>query len=271
MASAKVYFIFLCWTVLLTVIGTLLFTKGFLLKRLVVNKNSSCTVNFTSKSEQGHQECWMPAKFNKTVVIIIDALRYDFATYNVTSADTNEEFPYQNKLKIFHELLDQKPQNSRLLKFVADPPTTTMQRLKGLTTGSLPTFVDVGSNFHSSEITEDNWIDQLLSQSKEIVFMGDDTWLSLFPNRFKREYAFPSFNVQDLDTVDNGVIEHLLPEIKNRDWDVLIAHFLGVDHCGHRYGPNHREMTRKLEQMDKVIRYGLHNLIYFVIRITSGV
>ena len=262
MASPKVYFFFLCWTVLLSIIGTLLFTKGFLLKRLVVNKNNSCTVNFTSKSDQAHQECWMPAKFNKTVVIIIDALRYDFAVYNSTSADTDEEFPYHNKLKIFHELLTEKPQTSRLLKFVADPPTTTMQRLKGLTTGSLPTFVDVSSNFHSSEITEDNWIDQLLSQSKKIVFMGDDTWLSLFPNRFEREYAFPSFNVQDLDTVDNGIIEHLLPEIENRDWDVLIAHFLGVDHCGHRYGPNHREMTRKLEQMDRVIRYALLYFLY---------
>ena len=212
-------------------------------------------MNFTGKSDQGHRGCWMPAKFNKTVVIIIDALRYDFAYYNSTLAEAKDELPYHNKLKVIHELLTERPMNSRLLKFVADPPTTTMQRLKGLSTGSLPTFVDVGANFHSSEITEDNWIDQLLSQDKEIVFMGDDTWLNLFPNRFKREYPFPSFNVQDLDTVDNGVLEHLLPEIGNGDWDVLIAHFLGVDHCGHRYGPNHPEMTRKLEQMDRVIRY----------------
>ena len=32
----------------------------------------------------------------------------------------------------------------------------TMQRLKGLTTGSLPTFIDVGSNFGSTAISEDN-------------------------------------------------------------------------------------------------------------------
>jgi predicted AlkP superfamily pyrophosphatase or phosphodiesterase len=31
-----------------------------------------------------------------------------------------------------------------------------MQRLKGLTTGSLPTFIDVGSNFGSSAISEDS-------------------------------------------------------------------------------------------------------------------
>jgi hypothetical protein len=28
----------------------------------------------------------------------------------------------------------------------------------------------------------------------------------------------------------------------------------GVDHCGHRYGPSHQEMKRKLNQMDDVIR-----------------
>lgn len=28
--------------------------------------------------------------------------------------------------------------------------------------------------------------------------------------------------------VDNGVIEHLLPSLHQNDWDVLIAHFLGV-------------------------------------------
>jgi len=36
-----------------------------------------------------------------------------------------------------------------------------MQRLKGLTTGSLPTFIDAGSNFASSEINEDNFLDQI--------------------------------------------------------------------------------------------------------------
>ncbi|XP_051540084.1 GPI ethanolamine phosphate transferase 3-like [Myxocyprinus asiaticus] len=38
------------------------------------------------------------------------------------------------------------------------------------------------------------------------------------------------------------------------DWDVLIAHFLGVDHCGHRFGPDHPAMAEKLSQMDGVIR-----------------
>ena len=37
----------------------------------------------------------------------------------------------------------------------------TMQRLKGLTTGTLPTFLELRNNFASSEITEDNFLDQV--------------------------------------------------------------------------------------------------------------
>jgi predicted AlkP superfamily pyrophosphatase or phosphodiesterase len=33
-------------------------------------------------------------------------------------------------------------------------------------------------------------------------------------------------------------------------WSVLVAHFLGVDHCGHRYGPDHFETDAKLTQLN---------------------
>lgn len=72
--------------------------------------------------------------------------------------------------------------------------------------------------------------------------------------RFTRSYPYPSFNVQDLHTVDQGVKKHLLPEITRNDSNLLIAHFLGVDHCGHRYGPEHPAMAEKLTEMNDVIR-----------------
>lgn len=33
----------------------------------------------------------------------------------------------------------------------------------------------------------------------------------------------------------------------------MIAHFLGVDHCGHKYGPDHPEMSKKLKQMNDIL------------------
>lgn len=58
-------------------------------------------------------------------------------------------------------MLAKYPHNTRFKKLIADAPTTTLQRLKGITTGSLPTFIDIGSNFATAEINEDNIIDQV--------------------------------------------------------------------------------------------------------------
>ncbi|EXC47606.1 hypothetical protein L484_001472 [Morus notabilis] len=99
---------------------------------------------------------------------------------------------------------------------------------QGITTGGLPTFIDVGNSFGAPAITEDNLLHQLVQNGKRVVMMGDDTWMQLFPHHFERSYPFPSFNVKDLDTVDNGCIDHLIPSLYQEDWDVLIAHFLGV-------------------------------------------
>lgn len=84
--------------------------------------------------------------------------------------------------------------------------------------------------------------------------MGDSTWIELFPKRFKRKYSYPSFNIQDLDTTDLAVEKHLNAELKRGDWDFVVAHFLGVDHCGHKHGPLHREMARKLGEMNQIIK-----------------
>ena len=198
--------------------------------------------------------CWHPKTFDKAVVIIIDALRYDF-----TVPYEGEPRHYHNALGVLHETVVQNPQQAFLLPFIADPPTATLQRLKGLTTGTLPTFVDVGSNFAGTAIEEDNLLVQLRDAGKTLVHLGDDTWHSLFPGYFDQNltHAYDSFNVWDLHTVDNGVTEHLFPLLskpKSDEWDVIFGHYLGVDHAGHRYGPDHPATNAKLKQMDKVIR-----------------
>ncbi len=111
-----------------------------------------------------------PATFPKVAIVIVDALRHDFADWkqNVTS----EEKHYTNKLPIIRELQDRG--QAKLFEFIADPPTTTLQRLKGLMTGGLPTFIDVSSNFASSDIGEDNVVQQLARAGKKYVL-----WLNL--------------------------------------------------------------------------------------------
>lgn len=224
---------------LLQLIGIIFFGKGFLLTRNVLDE-----INTTQSYENN-----MNYEFKKSVILIIDALRFDFVT---PVQDSNK--PFHNKLTVLDEYF--KDKKSFLYKFLSDPPTTTLQRLKGLTTGSLPTFIDAGSNFNGDLIEEDNIIKQLFLNDKNIKFVGDDTWKSLFsPYMSEKSDYYESLNVFDLETVDNGVKKYFQENLVDDEWDVLIGHMLGVDHVGHKHGPDHEEMSKKLLEMDNFIRY----------------
>ncbi|KAG0369923.1 hypothetical protein BC939DRAFT_439089 [Gamsiella multidivaricata] len=255
----------LLWVFLIHVGAIYLFTRGFLLSRSVLDSKSECNNTNVDESVFSHHgrgrsqeqpECWYPQQYKKAVIIVIDALRFDFVVPH-TDLPSNEEEPYYlNKLPVIHDLLEKQPDNTLVFQFVADPPTTTLQRLKALTTGTLPTIIDAGSNFASSALKEDNWLSQFEASRGQdrILFMGDDTWTGLFPNvlTLNNSHAFPSLDTHDLDTLDNGVIKALGPALKDiSKWDLLIAHFLGVDHCGHTFGPNDPHMESKLAQMNE--------------------
>jgi phosphatidylinositol glycan class O len=269
---------------LLHAAGIYLFSRGFLLTRLVLNDKSECAVPPVDAarayvSGDAAKGCWHPKTFDKAIVIIVDALRYDFtvpfeAQFEPTdlgaAARSSNPPPvaphhYHNAFPVLYETAQKQPNNAFLLPFIADPPTTTLQRLKGLTTGTLPTFIDMGSNFAGTAIDEDNLVAQLRNASKRIAHLGDDTWHSLFPGYFEPNltHAYESFDVWDLHTVDNGVTEHIFPLLEAQNsskWDVIFGHYLGVDHAGHRYGPDHPAMTAKLNQMDEVFRRMIETL-----------
>ncbi|KAH7037727.1 GPI ethanolamine phosphate transferase [Microdochium trichocladiopsis] len=253
---------FWIWMLCIHAIGILLFTSGFLLTRLVLEERSECarppSQPLGSWPGAGTVEggCWHPRTFRKAVVVIIDALRYDFT---IPVEDASQAEIYHNALPFLHETAVTSPQHAVLLPFIADPPTSTLQRLRGLTTGTLPTFIDIGSNFAGTAVEEDNLLMQFREQGQRMVHLGDDTWTALFPDYFEPNIsrAYDSLNVWDLHTVDNGVIDHIFPLLKPEQsgkWDVMFGHLLGVDHAGHRYGPNHAAMRSKLQQMDGFVR-----------------
>lgn len=232
------------------VLGFLLFCKGFLLKRVVIPEYSTCAHPHTSNPLPSCDN--QLRRYKRVVWLLIDALRYDFMLWDDTLGLTPPI--YRNKMSFIHGLLHKYPSNAKLYKFVADPPTSTMQRLKALTTGGLPTFIDISNNFNSYEILEDSLIRQVNKNGRNITFMGDDTWLGLYPRMLSKAFPYPSLNVKDIHTVDNGVLSQLFTELRNANADLLISHFLGVDHIGHTYGPSHWTMGEKLPQMDKMMK-----------------
>lgn len=42
-------------------------------------------------------------------------------------------------------------------------------------------------------------------------------------------------------------------ELKRKDWDAMILHYLGLDHIGHIEGPKSPKISTKLQEMDNVI------------------
>ncbi|KAL5111967.1 GPI ethanolamine phosphate transferase 3 [Taenia crassiceps] len=216
------------------VFGTFIFSCGFLLTRS----------ELTNTTYLSHH---LQPEFQRVILLLVDGLYIGL----FPPIDNATRMPY------LRELIYQKNEsrNYFLAHFIADPPTTTMQRLKALLTGSMPTFIDAGSNFGGSEIQEDNILKQWALTGKKICFVGDQVWVELLPNRFSESYPLPAFNIKDLDTVDTAVKEYILQEINRDKCDVLIGHMLGIDHCGHTFGRSHPEMSRKLAELDEFLRH----------------
>ncbi|KJH43601.1 hypothetical protein DICVIV_10378 [Dictyocaulus viviparus] len=158
----------------------------------------------------------------EVVIVIVDALRYDFI---MPSEEKHNNSFFRGHMPSVAKLVKHGGQIGLLF---ADPPTTTLQRIKALTTAK--------------------------SRNLTVSFMGDGTWVSLYPNVFSRFYSFDSFDFNDLNSVDDAVRVLLREELDVKPSpDLVIAHLLGVDHCGHKYGPNHAQMSNVLRKVDKII------------------
>ncbi|XP_066470632.1 GPI ethanolamine phosphate transferase 2 isoform X2 [Tiliqua scincoides] len=180
--------------------------------------------------------------FKKVVIVLIDALRDDF----VFGSKGKQFMPHTT------QLIERGTSHS--FRAEAKPPTVTMPRIKALTTGSIPGFIDVVTNLNSPALLEDNVIWQAKTAGKRIIFYGDDTWVRLFPKHFVEYDGTTSFFVSDYTEVDDNVTRHLDNVLKREDWDLLILHYLGLDHIGHLSGPNSPLVGPKLSEMDKIIQ-----------------
>ncbi|KXS96742.1 hypothetical protein AC578_9019 [Pseudocercospora eumusae] len=191
------------------------------------------------------------SKFDKVIFMVVDALRSDF----VFGGGSGMEFT-QSLIR-----------DDAAIPFTAHatPPTVTMPRVKALTTGSVPSFLDLILNFAESDTSsslaaQDTWLSQIKARGGKIVFLGDDTWLKLFPASsdavpfFERADGTSSFFVSDFTEVDNNVTRHVPEELARSDWDALIMHYLGLDHIGHKTGPTGPNMLPKQKEMDGIVK-----------------
>ncbi|XP_039076296.1 GPI ethanolamine phosphate transferase 2 isoform X5 [Hyaena hyaena] len=231
--------------VVIEVLGVALFLRGFFPAPV---RSSSRTEHEAEppapEPSAGASSNWTklpPPLFSKVVIMLIDALRDDF----VFGSKGVKFMPYTTYL------VEKGASHS----FVAEakPPTVTMPRIKALLTGSLPGFIDVVRNLNSPVLLEDNVITQAKAAGKRMILYGDETWVKLFPKHFVEYDGTTSFFVSDYTEVDNNVTRHLDKVLKRGDWDVLILHYLGLDHIGHISGPGSPLIGRKLSEMDNIL------------------
>ncbi|XP_045330859.1 GPI ethanolamine phosphate transferase 2 isoform X4 [Leopardus geoffroyi] len=231
--------------VVIEVLGVALFLRGFFPAPV---RSSSRTEHQAEppapEPSTGASSNWTklpPPLFSKVVIMLIDALRDDF----VFGSKGVKFMPYTTYL------VEKGASHS----FVAEakPPTVTMPRIKALMTGSLPGFIDVVRNLNSPALLEDNVITQAKAAGKRMIFYGDETWVKLFPQHFVEYDGTTSFFVSDYTEVDDNVTRHLDKVLKRGDWDVLILHYLGLDHIGHISGPSSPLIGHKLSEMDNIL------------------
>lgn len=237
-------------TVLLTlgfalhIVGYLWFLKGFFPAKFVRSGFLEFQQNTSPYAVNGR------AQFDNLVLIVVDAMRSDF----MYDKDVSH-------MSFLHKLIS----DGVALPFTAysSPPTVTLPRLKGITSGTTPSFLDAilniaDDNDDSQGMTDvDSWVGQLKRGGKKLRFYGDDTWLKLFPPEtyFDRYEGTNSFFVSDFFDVDNNVTRHLDFELENIKMnDVLILHYLGLDHIGHKGGPHSPFMADKQKEMDVIIQ-----------------
>ncbi|KAF5392326.1 hypothetical protein D9757_001364 [Collybiopsis confluens] len=241
--------LFLLWTSFVHLAAIYLFSSGFLLSRQSLTNVTACS----------DDSCTLQPTHKRALVLVVDALRFDFIAPHpfIPSRNSTEYSVNHHSILTLPSLLTEAyPANSFIFNAYPDPPTTTLQRIKGISTGSLPTFVDIGNSFGGGEIEEDSIVGQVGTKGGDVAFMGDDTWMNVFPDSFHVNMTWPydSFNVEDLHTVDNGVVTHLFPLLESAETpDLIIGHFLGVDHVGHRVGSYHPSMHSKLLQMNATL------------------
>lgn len=178
-------------------------------------------------------------RVSNVILMIIDAFKYDFVSV-------------ENMRYVSEQL---KNENACLLRMKVDIPTVTMPRIKSMMTGTVSNFMDIVLNLGNTEVLTDSVLHQMYDRGDHLVFYGDNTWTKLFPDMFYRKQEnYDSFYVHDFHSGDKNITKWLSSEFKHHNWDMLILHYLGLDHIGHVEGSFSTKIYDKLSEMDRVIQ-----------------
>ncbi|CCH61206.1 hypothetical protein TBLA_0E01480 [Henningerozyma blattae CBS 6284] len=254
------YVILLISLLVLQFIALAFFTRGFLLTRPVYD-DVSIIPTLNTEDEAFN----INSKFKKTMLIIISGISFD-NLIPIPEESINYNESYHNNLNVLYNNFNQSLQNtsneesssSLLIKLKTYPPTDTLQRVKCITGGSVPSFIDTGITFYGSMIEEDNILKQMYLNNRSIYFTGDKFWNSLYSKYFQNfklanniddiidyfqkittstnhSYGESNRSSDKPISLDTNLLQNIssIPTISNatvttpsKDWDILIGHIM---------------------------------------------
>ncbi|KAJ6164068.1 hypothetical protein N7470_002740 [Penicillium chermesinum] len=229
--------LFLLLSNVLLIAATGLFISGLLRPKIAPPVTEQSWLNKVEKTPS--------APFDRVIFLLVDALRSDFVFAN------NSGFPFTQELI--------RAGAAMPFTALAAPPTLTMPRVKAVTSGASPCFLDMFANIKDSmNRTEGNptWLHTLKDTyaDKKLSYAGTRTWTDLYPDVFARSHPTDANFVPDYTSVDEVVKNHVDFELANDDWSALILHMAGVDHIGHIGGPDSAYMGPKFHEIDSLTR-----------------
>jgi predicted AlkP superfamily pyrophosphatase or phosphodiesterase len=138
--------------------------------------------------------CQFTNRYKRALILIINGMTYDFNQLIDGNNNNNEE------IQLIDNLINKYRNQSKIYKLSELPSLSMIQTFKTLTTGGLPTFIDLNFNFGPFHVIEDNILNQLKSKSKRITFIADNSLKNLFSNElFQKSIYFNSnSNVRQL-------------------------------------------------------------------------
>ncbi|CAD8055281.1 unnamed protein product [Paramecium sonneborni] len=210
--------------VLFCTMGLLLFFKGYFIDRRYLLDRSKGTMKPTQP----------------VILLVIDSLRIDLAF--------SQNFTFIKKMS------KEKPDQTLFFLSLAEVPTVTGPRLQAMTSGNFPPLSKLLDNFHASIIKEDNLLFQMNRFNKKTFFVGDDIWMGLYPDQFTVQFPKKSSNINDLSSIDEFISLKLNKNI-NQGYDLIVAHFQGLDHAGHKNNKvlNNQDLEDQLGHTDGII------------------
>ena len=93
------------------------------------------------------------------------------------------------------------------------------------------------------------------AKHENVVFAGGFAWVGLYGEDIDRAYPHELFNIAELDEPDEITMRDFHREFDAKNWTMMIAHIIGVDHAGHYYlNAGHSEIERKLVDEEKILK-----------------